>query len=147
MPLALQLALRELRGGLRGFGIFLACIILGVAAIAAVGALRDSVVAGIAENGQVLLGGDVELRQSNLPLAQDVQAWLAREGEISQTVTMRGMASNPDNGERSFLNSTLFYRVTPSRHWRRLGTGHKVGALQRLCNGEKLPHMLRVFYF
>jgi len=103
MPLALQLALRELRGGLRGFGIFLACIILGVAAIAAVGALRDSVVAGIAENGQVLLGGDVELRQSNLPLSQDVKAWLAREGEISQTVTMRGMASNPVNGERSLV--------------------------------------------
>ena len=31
--LALRLALRELRGGLRGFRIFLACLALGVAAI------------------------------------------------------------------------------------------------------------------
>ena len=32
-----RLAMRELRGGLRGFRIFLACLVLGVAAIAAVG--------------------------------------------------------------------------------------------------------------
>ena len=35
--LALKFALREMRGGLSGFYIFLACIVLGVAAIAAGG--------------------------------------------------------------------------------------------------------------
>ena len=39
---ALRLARRELRGGLRGFRIFLACLALGVAAIAAVGSIRAS---------------------------------------------------------------------------------------------------------
>ena len=40
---ALRLARRELRGGLRGFRIFLACLVLGVAAIAAVGIVRASI--------------------------------------------------------------------------------------------------------
>ena len=37
---AARIARRELRGGLKGFRIFLACLTLGVAAIAAVGLLR-----------------------------------------------------------------------------------------------------------
>ena len=36
LPLVLRLALRELRGGVAGFAIFLACIALGVVAIAGV---------------------------------------------------------------------------------------------------------------
>ena len=39
----LRLALRELRGGLSGFYVFVACIALGVAVIAGVGALADAV--------------------------------------------------------------------------------------------------------
>ena len=39
LPLAFRFARRELRGGLAGFGIFLACIALGVAAIAGVGSV------------------------------------------------------------------------------------------------------------
>ena len=35
-PLALSLARRELRGGVGGFGTFLACLALGVAAIAGI---------------------------------------------------------------------------------------------------------------
>ena len=38
-----RFALREMRGGLRGFRIFLACLALGVAAIAAVGTVRASI--------------------------------------------------------------------------------------------------------
>jgi putative ABC transport system permease protein len=37
LPLAVRLMRRELRGGLRGFRIFLACLALGVAVIAGVG--------------------------------------------------------------------------------------------------------------
>jgi putative ABC transport system permease protein len=103
MPLYLQFALRELRGGLRGFGVFLSCIILGVAAIAAVGALRDAVVAGINENGQVILGGDVELRQTNLPIDQDIIDYLAVEGRVGETITMRGMAASVATGDRTLV--------------------------------------------
>ena len=62
LPLSLRLALRELRGGLRGFRIFILCLALGVASVAAVGSLSASLVAGLDRDAQRLLGGDVELR-------------------------------------------------------------------------------------
>ena len=49
---ALRLALREMRGGLRGFYIFLACIALGTAAIAGVNSLSQSISETIASQGQ-----------------------------------------------------------------------------------------------
>ena len=58
MPMAFRLALRELRGGLRGFYVLLICLALGVAAIAAVGTVRESVARGLQDEGAVLLGGD-----------------------------------------------------------------------------------------
>ena len=57
--LALRYALRELRGGLRGFYVFIACIALGVMAIAGVGSVAASLGDGLAREGRTLLGGDV----------------------------------------------------------------------------------------
>src|ERR1700740_1967124 len=57
--LTLRLARRELRGGARGFLVFLACIALGVGAIAGIGSSADSLAEGLAREGQVILGGDV----------------------------------------------------------------------------------------
>src|SRR5262245_52668445 len=42
-PYAFRLAARELRGGVRGFRIFLACLVLGVATIAGIGSLGAAV--------------------------------------------------------------------------------------------------------
>ena len=60
-PLAWRLARRELRGGLRGFRIFLACLALGVMAIASVGMVRAAIEAGLRDQGSVLLGGDAQM--------------------------------------------------------------------------------------
>jgi putative ABC transport system permease protein len=57
--LPLQYALREMRGGLRGFYVFIACIALGSMAIAGVGSLAGSLASGLAREGQVILGGDL----------------------------------------------------------------------------------------
>lgn len=57
--LALRFALREMRGGLSGFYIFLACIALGVAAIGGVNSVARSVSSGITAQGQSILGGDI----------------------------------------------------------------------------------------
>ncbi|MEZ5798608.1 MAG: FtsX-like permease family protein [Paracoccaceae bacterium] len=62
MSLALTIARRELRGGLSGFRVFLACLALGVAAIAAVGTLRAGIQSGLADQGAIILGGDAEMR-------------------------------------------------------------------------------------
>ena len=51
--------MRELRGGLRGFYVFIACIALGVMAIAGVGSVAASLGDGLAREGRTLLGGDV----------------------------------------------------------------------------------------
>ena len=56
---ALRFALRELRGGLRGFYVFIACIALGVMAIAGVGSVASGLADGLAREGRVILGGDV----------------------------------------------------------------------------------------
>ncbi|MBT2130548.1 ABC transporter permease [Aliiroseovarius lamellibrachiae] len=58
---AARFARRDMRGGLRGFRIFLACLALGVAAIAAVGSVRESLQAGLESQGAVLLGGDASV--------------------------------------------------------------------------------------
>lgn len=89
---ALRLALRELRGGLRGFRIFLACLTLGVAAIAAVGTVRSGIEAGLAANGAKLLGGDAEAEFTYRFATADELAWLKSVStRLSETVDFRSM--------------------------------------------------------
>jgi len=88
-----RLARRELRGGLRGFRIFTACLALGVGAIAAVGSLSSAVQTGLREDARKILGGDVEVRRVHLPVSADVLAELDKAGTVSGTVEMRAMAS------------------------------------------------------
>ena len=84
--LALRLALRELRGGLKGFRIFLACLILGVAAIAGVGSVSEAMLAGIRADGRTLLGGDLDVRIYHRRASEAEQAWLAARGTLSRVV-------------------------------------------------------------
>src|SRR3546814_19588253 len=65
-PLALRLARRELRGGLRGFRIFLACLTLGLTALAGVGSVSDAVLAGLQRDGRLLPGGAMDLRTTHV---------------------------------------------------------------------------------
>ena len=58
---ALLIARREMRGGLRGFRVFLACLALSVAAIAAVNSIKSGIEAGLAREGTAILGGDAEI--------------------------------------------------------------------------------------
>ncbi len=96
--LALRLARRELRGGLKGFRVFIACLTLGVAAIAAVGSLNQAVVAGLTADGRTLLGGDVDVRVQQAPADAAQMAYLKAEAErLSAIVQMRAMA-RPEGG-------------------------------------------------
>ena len=67
-PLALRYALRELRSGLRGFYVFIACIALGVMAIAGVGSVAASLRDGLAREGRNLLGRHRVIDPSHLLL-------------------------------------------------------------------------------
>jgi putative ABC transport system permease protein len=90
--LALRFAGRELRGGLAGLRIFVACLTLGVAAIAGVGSASRSVERGIDAEARVILGGEVEVSQRLAPIAPAGLAWLAAHANISRTTGMRAMA-------------------------------------------------------
>src|SRR6266849_2251545 len=94
--LTFRLALRELRGGLRGFYIFIACIALGVMAIAAVGSLANSLAEGLAREGSVILGGDVAFSLIQRETSTAERAFLASRGELSGVATMRAMARTSD---------------------------------------------------
>lgn len=101
--LAWRLALRDLRGGLRGIRVVLACLALGVAAIAAVGSLRAAVDQGLAENGRALLGGDLSIDGGAQPLPDALRGWLqARGARISAIVTMRSLLAAP-SGDRQLI--------------------------------------------
>ncbi|MGB8843816.1 MAG: ABC transporter permease, partial [Aliidongia sp.] len=102
LALAWRYALREMRGGLRGFGIFLACLAIGVTAIAGVGSVSASIAAGLRGNARELLGGDVEFRIAQRPLPADTIAWLGARGTLSSLREMRGMVRSLD-GDKSTL--------------------------------------------
>ncbi|HEX6959343.1 MAG TPA: FtsX-like permease family protein [Ferrovibrio sp.] len=102
-PLSLRFSLRELRGGLRGFRLFVACLALGVAVIAGIGTLSAAIVASLEQNGRSLLGGDIEFRLVQRPADAAQQAFLRRRGRLSETVTMRAMAHAPNSDQRTLV--------------------------------------------
>lgn len=102
--LAWRLAKRELRGGLSGFRVFVTCLALGVAAIAAVGWTSSAVVGGLAADARKLLGGDIELRLVHRPADTDALAYLqANASRVSETIDMRAMAVAVASGERTLV--------------------------------------------
>ncbi|MBT4491236.1 MAG: hypothetical protein HOC72_27110, partial [Rhodospirillaceae bacterium] len=100
---AFTIARRELRGGLRGFRIFLLCVTLGVSAIAGVGSLSDALVDGLRRDGRKLIGGDVELRLSHQAANKAQMAHLRASGQVSLAIEMRSMALRLDGAERGLV--------------------------------------------
>ena len=94
--LSLRYALREMRGGLRGFYVFIACIALGVMAISGVGSLAASLGDGLAREGRNLLGGDVAFVLFQREATAAELAFLRSRGQLSRAATLRGMARAAD---------------------------------------------------
>ena len=105
LALSIRFARRELRGGLRGFRIFLACLALGVAAIAAVGTVRSAITTGLTEQGAALLGGDAQATFTYRFAREDEKAFLESVSErVSETVDFRSMAvAETDRGTERAL--------------------------------------------
>ena len=93
LSLAWRFAKRELRGGLRGFRIFLACLALGVAVIAAIGTVRASIENGLSSQGAVLLGGDAEMEFTYRFADAETRAWIDDHANaVSEIAEFRSMA-------------------------------------------------------
>lgn len=87
-------------GGVRGFGIFLTAIFLGVFAIALVGTFSASLNSGLNDSGQILLGGDVDVRLTNQFADNNMLDYLNAKGSLTEISHFRGMArgqNKPDN--------------------------------------------------
>ncbi|MEL6745304.1 MAG: FtsX-like permease family protein, partial [Pseudomonadota bacterium] len=103
LGLAFKFALRELRGGLSGFYIFLACIALGVGAISGVNAVALSITQGISEEGRTLLGGDAAFTTVQRQLSTEERAFLSQRATLTEAATMRAMARLPDGSDQSLI--------------------------------------------
>jgi len=90
----LRFALREMRGGLRGFYVFITCIALGVMAIAGVGSFTASLADGLVRDGRVILGGDIAFTLIQREANQQERIFLDNNGRLTANATMRAMARN-----------------------------------------------------
>ena len=94
---ALTIARRELRSGfrngLKGFRVFLACLTLGIAAIAAVGSVREAITEGLAREGATLLGGDASVEFTYRFATDAERAALDDLGAVSEIVEFRSMVT------------------------------------------------------
>lgn len=100
LRIAGRIARRELRGGLQGFRVFLACLALGVAAIAAVGTVRESIQQGLEREGAALLGGDAEIELTYRFASENERRWMADSALVySEIVDFRSMAVVQHDGK------------------------------------------------
>ena len=90
---AAKIAGRELRGGVKGFRILLACLAVGVASVAAVGSVRTSIELGMTQEGAALLGGDAEIEFTYRFADEAEISWMRENSQsISEIVEFRSMA-------------------------------------------------------
>ena len=105
VPLALRLALREMRGGLKGFYIFLACIALGTAAIAGVNSVSSAITQAIASQGQALLAGDVRFELRNRFATPGELKYFEGLGTVSLSSGLRSMVRLPDGSDQTLVEA------------------------------------------
>ena len=97
LRIAWRLARRECRSGTRGLKIFVMCLMLGVASIAAVGSVSEGIKTAINNDGRLLLGGDVDIRLTHNPATKKQLVWLRQNSSsLSHVVQMRVMAQSLD---------------------------------------------------
>src|SRR5262245_2897643 len=92
MNLALRLARRELRSGLGGFRLFIACLALGVAAIAAILSFSRAVEEGLRADAREILGGDVAVSLLYREATPEQMEYMRSKGELVRWIDSRAMA-------------------------------------------------------
>lgn len=93
MSVALRIALRELRGGLNSFWVYISCIALGVAAIAAAGSVTQVFTRGLDAQARTLLGGDAMLVASQRRMDADERSFADTLGEVTEKISLNMMGA------------------------------------------------------
>ena len=102
IPLSARFAGRELRAGVHGFRIFLACLALGVGAIAAASSTAEAFRQGLASQAREILGGDLAIGVQQRSFSPKERAAFAEAGRVVYSAGARAMAEAP-NGERRLV--------------------------------------------
>ena len=92
LQLAFTLARRELRSGLGGFRLFIACLALGVGAIAAILSFSRAVEEGLRGDAREILGGDVAISLLYRPATDEQLDYLKSKGGVVRWIDSRAMA-------------------------------------------------------
>jgi putative ABC transport system permease protein len=124
--MAWRIARRDLNARFKGLRLLLVCLFLGTAALAAIGTLTGAIERELANRGQELLGGDLEIEIWQRDLSDEERSALTEYGEISGGVRMQAMANTPDAAAPVGLKSV-------DENWPLYGTltlkdGRSVGA-------------------
>ena len=91
----IKIAIRDLRGGLAKFRIFLVCLFLGVFAISLIGTFNVSVKAGLQKESAEILGGDISLNLAYRVASQDeINGIKGIASSFSEVISFRTMISN-----------------------------------------------------
>ncbi len=101
--LAWRLALRELRGGLRGLRLLALCLFLGAMALAAVGSLTSAFQMALAARGQDILGGDIEWQMTQRTATPEERAAFAAAGVVSESYRLRAMLTRADSAQSTLV--------------------------------------------
>ncbi|KQZ14978.1 glycosyl transferase family 1 [Mesorhizobium sp. Root554] len=105
LSLALRFSLREMRGGLSGFFIFIACIAIGVAAIGGVNSVARSISAGVSNQGQTLLGGDIRFELNQREATDAERDFFTGLGAVAESANMRSMARREDGSDQALVEA------------------------------------------
>ena len=95
LSLAFRFSLREMRGGLSGFFIFLACIALGVGAIGGVNSVATAITGAVEAEGQSLLAADLRFELNQRRAGDAELSFLSGLGDVAESANMRSMARLP----------------------------------------------------
>ena len=98
----IRVALVDLRGDLRRFGVLLACLALGVATIALVGSVGAALQTALNRDARLLLGGDLEAGLSYRAAEPAEREVFARYGTVAEVIEVMGDARVED-GTQAFL--------------------------------------------
>lgn len=92
----MRIAVLDLRGDVRRFIILLACLALGVGAIAAVSSVGAALQAAVDRDARVILGGDIEVRHRGSDLPAEQRSAVEALGPTARVVDINARASAAD---------------------------------------------------
>jgi putative ABC transport system permease protein len=143
VKLVLGLALRDLRGGLKGLGLLWICLAVAIAGLASVTSLASSVDRSIAANGRELLGGDLMLSIAQRDASVDELSAIRKLGQASKSVTTRSMLVAPGGGTQlvELTGVDANWRLAGKVDW---GVGGKRPAGAQIAIGREVAQRLNL---